>query len=323
AEVIGRVLTHLAAEEDDRAERLARLLAAFTTADLGPLQRAWIANDSYRPGILFRGAGADVRDALLSRLADHANRNDILDALAWIGDDAVVARFASWRSNPPAWRSALSVPPEEYAHKAGWELDASGRRRNLTAGAALPLVPARKAAPPVHAMKPSTTPCPWCTSPLTRLFRIDTRDPRLSFLGIDRNALEITTCTWCVSFEGPLFMKLGAKGASTWHPANHRADGPTPPPEEPSARLRPLVAAAETRSRFRAAEPFLPVTYTQLGGLPAWIQNTEYLRCPDCTQTMPFLAQLAHDEVQEDTEGMFYAFYCRACAVTGTVYQQT
>lgn len=324
AEVIERALTHLTAGDEDRAEALARLLAAFTTADLAPLQRAWIAHDSYHPGILFRGAGADVRDALLSRIDDHSNRNHILDALAWIGDDAVVARFASWRSNPPAWRSALYVPPEQYAHNAGWELDASGRRRNLAAGAALPLVPARKAAPPVYAMEPSTARCPWCTTPLTRLFRIDARDPRLSFLGIDWDALELTTCTWCVSFEGPLFMKLDANGTSTWHPANHRADGPsTPPPDEPSAPLRTLAAAAETRGRFRAADLFLRVTFTQLGGLPAWIQDTEYLRCPDCAQTMPFLAQLAHDEVQEDTEGMFYAFYCGECAVTGTVYQQT
>lgn len=322
AQVIERALTHLEAEEEDRAEKLARLLAAFTTADLGSLQRAWLAHDSYHPGILFRGAGADLRDALLSRIDDHENRHHILDALAWIGDDAVVARFASWRSNPPAWRSAMYVPPEDYAHNAGWELDASGRRRNLTAGAALPLVPAKKAAPPVYSMERATARCPWCKSRLTHLFRIDARDPRLSFLGINRDLLELTTCTWCVSIEGPIFMKLDAKGTPTWHPANRRAPGPATPPE-PSGPRRPLVAAAETRGRFRAADTSLPVTFTQLGGLPAWVQNTEYLRCPDCMQTMPFLAQLAHDEVVEDTEGTFYAFYCRECAVTGTVYQQT
>ena len=38
---------------------------------------------------------------------------------------------------------------------------------------------------------------------------------------------------------------------------------------------------------------------------------------------MLFVAQLARDEVEEDAEGTFYAFYCAACAVTATVYQTT
>lgn len=321
-EVMQRAVSHLAAGDDNRADDLARKLAAFTTADLAPLQRAWIEDDSYEPAILFRGAGAEVRDALLSRIDEHPNRHAILQALAWIGDDTVVAQFASWRSNPPSWRSAVNFSPDEYPHTAGWELDPSGRRRNLTARAALPLVSAKKAAPPVHVMQPASKRCPWCRSRLTRLFHLDARDPRLAFLGIDRVALELTTCTWCVSIEGPLFMKLDAKGAPTWHPANRRLDSRTPAPDEPSTS-RTLVAAAETAGPLRAAVPFLKTTYTQLGGLPAWVQNTEYLRCPGCAQTMPFVAQLARDEVAEDAEGMFYAFYCAPCAITGTVYQQT
>ncbi|MBW5448723.1 hypothetical protein GE107_22025 [Cohnella sp. CFH 77786] len=59
------------------------------------------------------------------------NRNHVLLALAWIGDEDVIRQFTKWRENPPPWASKLYVPPENYTYEAEWELDQYGRKRML------------------------------------------------------------------------------------------------------------------------------------------------------------------------------------------------
>jgi hypothetical protein len=38
---------------------------------------------------------------------------------------------------------------------------------------------------------------------------------------------------------------------------------------------------------------------------------------------MMFLAQLDHADIEDFTEGMYYAFVCPTCITTATSYQQT
>lgn len=71
----------------------------------------------------FHRAPPDVRDALLQKVeTDDENRDGILCALAWIGDEVVVEHFNRWRQEPPAWSASLHILPHRYAHQAGWEL---------------------------------------------------------------------------------------------------------------------------------------------------------------------------------------------------------
>jgi hypothetical protein len=60
--------------------------------------------------------------------------NDILSALAWAGTEDVLRLFALWHAQPPAWRSRLYIPPEQYARDAGWELDTGRATRSLILG---------------------------------------------------------------------------------------------------------------------------------------------------------------------------------------------
>jgi hypothetical protein len=46
-------------------------------------------------------------------------------------------------------------------------------------------------------------------------------------------------------------------------------------------------------------------------------------RCLSCKQKMIFIAQLSHEDYDQNAEGIYYAFLCRACHVTATRYQQT
>ena len=62
---------------------------------------------------------------------------------------------------------------------------------------------------------------------------------------------------------------------------------------------------------------------SQIGGLPSWVQDFEYPTCRGCTQTMPFVGQVAVEDIDDSGEGLFYAFLCTDCGKSTTVFQQT
>lgn len=62
---------------------------------------------------------------------------------------------------------------------------------------------------------------------------------------------------------------------------------------------------------------------SQLGGVPNWIQDAEYPRCPGCQRRMLCIGQVAMDDIIPDHEGMTYAFLCAECGKAATTYQQT
>lgn len=41
-----------------------------------------------------------------------------------------------------------------------------------------------------------------------------------------------------------------------------------------------------------ASNEFLDVKFTKIGGMPTWIQDSEYPRCPKCGEEMKFIGQI-------------------------------
>jgi hypothetical protein len=95
-------------EEDfDQAETILLSLMCFTDARIGRGVRAFFLKERIYPGILYKGAEPAIRDELIRLVdMDEANRNHLLLALAWIGDEEVVRLFAKWRRSPPAWATS-------------------------------------------------------------------------------------------------------------------------------------------------------------------------------------------------------------------------
>jgi hypothetical protein len=60
---------------------------------------------------------------------------------------------------------------------------------------------------------------------------------------------------------------------------------------------------------------------TAIGGVPTWLQDSEYPRCPSCAERMTFLAQ--HDNLAVCEEGTYYAFFCPTCRIAAVSCQQT
>ncbi len=314
----------LGTDRHPEAENIILPLAAFTNVNLDECLRAMTSQGYFRPSLPFHRAPAELRDDLLVRVeSGDGNRNHLLQALAWIGDAAVVERFARWRSEPPAWKESLFIPPQDYSREAGWELTAQGGKRNLFFPACVELLPGVSTQPASFvAIQERADACPWCRSRLTNLFAVDDTAFDLAS-GADRlGSVQVATCEVCTAFR-TVFGMLDEAGHGRWHTGNTRPDYL---PDDAATWSRLPVDAltpGRHRSPFFAANQFLPTTFSQLGGHPTWIQDAEYPRCPDCKQTMMFLAQVDHADIEKASEGMYYAFVCPSCRTTATTYQQT
>jgi hypothetical protein len=302
------------------AEDIARWLVCMTTHPLDALLDIFVAHDHYAPSIAFVQAGPVIRELLLQRIAEpDAPHTALLLALAWIGDDRVVAQFAAWRAQPPSWACTLHVPPEDYALDAGWELLPGPRRHDLVAPIAYALVPRTDAAAsPVTVVQDTPEVCGWCGQPLIALFTLDGSAPPLAWLAVNA-VVVVRTCPTCTCY-GVIFTAADA-AQPAWHPANQRPSF-LPADSGPPLPADQLVLAAQPRTPMYAAAWSLPIRFSQVGGHPTWIDDAWYPRCPGCARRMPFVAQLAVADI-EPGEGIYYAFLCPTCLIAATTYQQS
>ena len=114
-------------------------------------------------------------------------------------------------------------------------------------------------------------------------------------------------------------------GKSSWHEGNRRPDYlPQDADDWPRMPQDRLTLGKEPRHWLEAANWLVPgVRFSQVGGHPTWIQDADYPRCPKCDRAMPFVAQISNDDLDEDSEGIYYMFVCRDCGVAATNYQQS
>jgi uncharacterized protein YwqG len=84
----------------------------------------------------------------------------------------------------------------------------------------------------------------------------------------------------------------------------------------------PLTEEAKNLPKFKWADAIVGTRH-KLGGVPDFIQNKEYPKCPDCGETMTFYAQL--DSLNDDfciaDVGMIYIFICFECLETKSIIQ--
>jgi hypothetical protein len=322
--LIREVTAALRSDRRDIALANARVLAAFTNADLTELQEALLELHEYYPGYMFRGANPGVGRKLIDRLDRAAKEHDsptghLLDALAWVGSGDVVELFARWRKHPPEWRSQFHRPPERYAECAGWELDDRSQKRPLFFEDCYALVRSRchSGTGPVSTCLELGDACRWCGQPLTALFKFDLSDERLGFVPFRGRHLTIATCLVCTAFADALHMTVTPDGGARWYPGNVR----------PKYLPEPGSWGLPANNLELASKPQLPLRAvfwkgSQVGGAPGWVFDPAHGRCPECGKGFVFLAQLDVWHVAGG-DGVFYALMCPDCAITTVRYQQT
>lgn len=312
------------AERGEEAEDIIRCLSAFTKVGLDDCLRQLVAHKSYYPNFVFHRSPVDVRDELFRRVeTDEENRNLILIALAWIGDDAVVEKFANWRQKPPAWSSSLYKLPHEYSREAGWELTEEGHRRDLFFKTCYHLGKGSSSDPETfQAISDRMDSSPWCSVRLIDLLNLEPQAFGLMSPDIWQGHLSVTTCQVCSAF-GTVYGEVDEFGKGHWSPLNIKPEY-FPDDAETWERLpENSLMVGQARPPLFAADEFLPTSFSQLGGHPTWIQDAEYPICPKSSKTMMFLAQIWCEEIQDHSEGAFYIFVCPESRMTATIYQQT
>ncbi|HEX7733308.1 MAG TPA: hypothetical protein VF458_00540 [Ktedonobacteraceae bacterium] len=319
--------------QDEEGRDMLHLLAQinmFHPGTLVPLLPMLVAHQQFYPGHLYLNAGEHTCQQILELLhaPSQKRRGHLLQALAWVGTEGVQAQFSAFRLHPPAWRTELFLPPENYSQEAGWELTADGRRRDLYFSTCYELIPAGQADSTPRAAESTTDQgrCAWCQRPLQRVLDLDLSDPRCRWITAEGEHLSLAVCSRC-SFYATTYLDITLGGEVHWSPLNgempallHRI-----PDESGVVELPAPLGLGKARSTpFEAVGRFLldePGT-SQLGGHPEWIQDAFYPKCPACQQTMPFLGQIAFED-WEDGEGVFYLFLCLSCKKAATHYQQT
>jgi len=274
----------------------------------------------YWPAVVFRGASASLRDQILSYLesADDSQSgtlpvNHALCALAWIGDDAVANAFARWVNTPPRWRETLHVGPAEYARVAGWELKET-LRRNLYFGTCSTVRATDAPASGAVAFQQQQQTCPWCARPLVSMLSLGSEATPVP---LGTRHLVILTCGQCTFYAEYIFAHVSEDGGATLHPKNQR---PSILPDNSVEAVYPRAGVSielAPRSTIIAHEYSLADHTSQIGGIPAWVQDTAYPKCPDCGETMMFFAQLDNSAFR-NYEGVYYAFVCVKCRNTAT-----
>lgn len=309
--------------DPETAKDLTGSLAAFTEFSVEEILLHLIEKRAFYPSFVFARATDRVRQALLNaeRNAKRDERNHLLQALAWARGEEIVETFRSWKVNPPPWSSALLVAPETYSHVAAWEIDDTGKLRELAfADCCFALERAETLTSPITVGLPVDSRCPWCDRPLSAILSADLTDPQIDLLPPTWRQLTVASCPACTCY-GHVFTHVDFAGGFEWYSKE--------PPEYFDAESEwipfheNVLYLGRRRNPLHAANQFLPARFSQLGGYPCWIQDPEFPSCPSCEQSMPFLAQIDMSDVEQYGEGTYYLFLCADCKIAATGYQQT
>ena len=301
-------------------------LAALTDASLTAIQNACIAVEDYHPPFIFRKASAKVRNQLIDKLdSNEENRRLILYALAWIGDDIVIENFPKWieSQNNPATDQPDQV--SDYTHDAGWEIDTNNQRRNLYLDTCYPLIQTEaKESDSFAVINYKDQKCPYCSSQLATFLDLNLENTKLNYIPYSGSNLTITSCPICSCFSDCFFMELEEDNKPKISQYNKQSEYlPLDRLDELYKPTHSYTISSETRESLCSTTPYLNITFSQIGGMPTWEQDHAYPACPKCGQTMIFIGQIANNDFDKLSEGIYYSFLCSDCNITAMNYQQT
>lgn len=282
--------------------------------------------------IAYLAANHKVRDSLLEQLAIVENKwlaEMVLNALAWIGDEVVRAKFIELSgTNSSLYKDTIfSHCRYSTTTRAGWELTSLGERRNLFYAESYELVPFERThgnadMETIVCITPHEDKCGWCDLPLLTAVELNLYDQRFGFIGVPGERLKFALCQRCSQFE-TTFFQMDTKGKSTWFPLPLGAGSTLK--DEPVLEIAPVGYAFGLRLRRSAYEtlcyPFSPCV-SQIGGFPTWLQGEQFPVCPTCKKTMMFVAQLTNADFPYP-EGTIYLHFCPDCRVSAANFQQT
>jgi hypothetical protein len=135
------------------------------------------------------------------------------------------------------------------------------------------------------------------------------------------------TCLSCLGWEVPrMFYQHTPNGSIA--PIGYTGSRIVPKfPAEPFKETQMHLAVTPRRWRWQDwAVTNSRQNLNRFGGHPCWVQNSDYLQCPLCSETMSFLFQLDSDMPAGflwGSGGICYVQWCDRCKVSGLFWQCT
>jgi hypothetical protein len=303
------------------------------------IAEAACAQNIFYPSELYTDASPATRDKLIALLSnpecDSGDANALQYALALQGDATVQATFAALEKHPLPWCQKLHVNPSHYARTGGWTFDAQGRRAGLVFPCCYALEKQKKetcknmgAADTVVRVGGkraggSAENCPHCATPLIDLLTLDGRDERLHFLGVD-GILKATACPSCVQTTEHTFCRYDERGHGQAAMLHDKSVGKAEPVfgADFIAQLtsHDFVLSRKSVNRFHGC---LDDSVNTIGGMPNWVQDSNYITCPGCGKLMRYYAQLHWDTLIDCAEGTLFFEICTECKLISMHHQQT
>jgi hypothetical protein len=279
-----------------------------------------IEKEIFYPSEIYLHADENIAQKLIELIetAHSSQYNGILCCLAWIGTENVIDFFINSSKEKPTWTKNLYVLPIIYAETAGWTTNKNNQKRSLINPNTISLTSTselfddeRK----IETFKEREDECQFCKNKLTTCFELE--------MTSENHKTEFSTCLLCSCYY-PFFMTINETGKSHWHEKTkkweHLPNNPNDNVLEPIERNIFQISIEKRKPEYVISQ-FINISKSQIGGFPTWVQDSEYLDCPNCNEKMDFVGQIDMEDL--DDEGIYYFHYCGNCKVTGTNYQQT
>jgi hypothetical protein len=328
-EILKKYAMELYKNDNDEWEQILLHLVCFKEANIDEYLKVLIDDCKIYEPSLFKNASDDIAELLIEKLNckdDRVSINHVLLTLAMIGNDRVVEVFNEWKKNEPEFSKDLYIKAYEYSLEGGWKLDDQGNRKNLFYKKSYGVkegIPPKDS--PVKLLKKQNEKCEWCGKNLTSLVTIDLHNKDMHFLGLDGDKISIATCVNCTCY-GYVYTNIDTKGNATWSKYNVEPkylDTHNEDEIEEFDYNKKIYIDGNAKTENYAANQFLDVKFTKIGGMPTWIQDAEYPKCPKCKEEMMFVGQVSGEDFKEYAEGIYYGFVCNECKIAATGYQQT
>ncbi len=307
-------------------EQLFKKLLRLRDINTSYLSRVAFEHEVFMPKELYKDCDEDIIDKMVNMLKNDRTKSyiasRILCCLAVRGGEKVLKAFVELENNLPKWREELHVNPSVYANMGGWTFDKDGKLIKTIFDKCYPMVKGtleEKEKSPVKIGVVTDEVCEHCGTPIVELMKIDARDKRLDFLGID-GIITAKCCHVCMAFVENAFNRFTLDGKSE------------------------IIKTKGEKHQFdtiKDIEDFLANTYilaeeqvslqfpndweggSAVGGYGFWVNDCEIIDCPDCGKPMKYLAQIQWDKIVRNMDGFASIEVCSDCKIVSIQHQQS
>lgn len=288
-------------------------ILAYTPYSLDRLILAAIETQGYLPAPLFRRAGDAVKQKLFAYMKEDDNL--ARRGLAWIGDEETVNWFAE-RKIKRQRKSQNESIEDLYPQDAGWELTPDNEKRLLFSLKCHEMTPLHwNQLSAEFKQEGSPELCKLCNSRVVRVKEVKTTYfEELFSLSLPIPTVDFPFCELCSGLAEPMRSIVSANGtADLCKPTLKSKDIPDWFSDERGEGGYISLDIGPPRDPFFVADYCRRENFSQMGGHPTWVQDSEYPSCQSCGRTMLFLMQIDGEQLYCIYPFTYYYFICDLC----------